>query len=82
MLVGRETLKAVLYTSPTCAPRKAAKKLLEQLGVEIEERDASRLTTELPGVAAVPVVVIGGEVIIGYSPERIRKAVNGKAPSG
>ena len=75
-------MRAILYSSPTCSPCRAAKKLLEQLGVEVEERDASRLAEELPGVAAVPVVVIGGEVIVGFSPERIRKAVNGKAPSG
>lgn len=68
-------MRAILYSSLTCNPCEAAKKLLEQLGLEVEERDASRLAEEIPGVASLPVVVIGGRVIVGYAPEEIRRAV-------
>ena len=64
-----------VYTTPTCAYCHALMNWLDEMGVEYEEMDA----TKEPGIAAVPVMEINGERIVGFDRPAIKKALKNMA---
>lgn len=60
-----------VYTTPTCAYCHALMNWLDEMGVEYEEKDA----TKEPGIAAVPVTEINGERIVGFDRPAIKRAL-------
>jgi len=68
-----------IYTSPTCGYCHQAKRFLSQRGVNFTERDVSvdRAAAEeivrLTGQMGVPVIVVDGEVVIGFDRARLEQ---------
>ncbi len=60
-----------VYTTPTCVYCHALMDWLDELKVEYKEIDAS----SVEDIAAVPVVEIGGERIVGFDRPAIKKAL-------
>ena len=66
-----------IYTTPTCPYCKMAKSYLSLKGFSYEEFDVSTNSSalkemvDLSGQMGVPVIVIDGEVIVGFNKERI-----------
>jgi glutaredoxin-like YruB-family protein len=79
-----------LYTSPTCGYCHQAKRYLTERGVQFTERDVSvdRSAAEdmirETGQTGVPVIVVDGEVVIGFDRARLDQLIsgagNGKRP--
>jgi glutaredoxin len=71
--------EVVIYTTPTCQYCPAAKRWLEDHGVTYTEYDVSRdpvRATEmyrLTGQGAVPVIRVGGQVMVGFDPLQLAK---------
>lgn len=69
--------KVVLFTQPDCPPCQVVKLFLTERGVLFEDRDitldptAARDLTEKYSSHSTPTLVIGEEVMIGFSPERL-----------
>src|SRR5258708_22765108 len=84
--------EVVIYTTPTCAYCAAAKRWFKDHGVSYTEHDVSRdpvKATEmyrLTGEGSVPVIRIGGQVMIGFDPLQLAKllpdAGNGNGAAG
>ncbi len=75
--------KIELYTQPGCAPCKEAVRFLEARGVPYVEYDVTqdtkaldRLLDEL-GSRQTPTIVVDGEVLIGFDPERLAELIDG-----
>ena len=75
-----------LFSLSTCSHCKAVKELLSRHAVEAEVIDVDRLTGDRRKAVietvkgynervSFPTIVIGGEVIVGYKADRIRKAL-------
>ena len=60
-----------IYTKPTCAYCHALMSWLDEMGVEYEEKDA----TKEPDIAAVPVTEINGERIVGFDRPASKRAL-------
>ena len=60
-----------VYTTPTCVYCHALMNWLDEMGVEYEEKDA----TKEPDIAAVPVTEINGERIVGFDRPAIKRAL-------
>lgn len=69
--------KVTVYSTPTCPWCSRAKQYLKQLGVPYEDKDvsvdigAAREMVRLSGQMGVPVLVIDGNVIVGFDKRRI-----------
>ena len=84
--------EVVIYTTPTCTYCAAAKRWFKDHGVSYTEHDVSRdpvKATEmyrLTGQGSVPVIRIGGQVMIGFDPLQLAKllpdAGNGNGAGG
>lgn len=61
-----------VYTTPTCVYCHALMDWLDEKNIEYEEIDAS----SVEGIAAVPVVEINGERIVGFDRPAIKKALS------
>lgn len=76
-----ETPRIVMYTTSWCGYCRKARGVLDQLGVAYDELDieksaTARLTRDrLAPTCGVPVIDFGGEVVCGFSEERIRGLV-------
>ena len=70
-----------VYSTPTCPWCKKAKQFLEDKGVNFEDLDVStdheaqQKMLEKSGQMGVPVLDIGGEIIVGFDKERIKNAL-------
>ena len=75
-----------MYTLSTCSHCKAAKRFLDKCTVQYEFTDVDLLTgddrasvlADLRGLnpkCSVPTIIIGGEVIIGFDEDAIKKAL-------
>ena len=60
-----------VFTTPTCIYCHALMDWLDQLGVEYQECDA----TKVPGISAVPVTQIGDQTIVGFDRPAIKRAL-------
>jgi glutaredoxin 3 len=72
-----------IYTTPTCGYCYQAKSFLDQLGVEYNEHDVSRdraaaeEMVRLTGQMGVPVIVVDGQVVIGFDRARLQQLLDG-----
>lgn len=70
----------ILYTQPNCRPCQAAKDFLSQKGITfvvkdvVSDEEAQRELIAL-GSRSTPTVRIGNQVMIGFSPAKILKAL-------
>ena len=68
-----------IYTTPTCGYCHQAKKFLDELGVNYTEDDVSRdraaaeEMAQLTGQMGVPVIVVDGQVLIGFNRARLEQ---------
>lgn len=74
-------MKAVVYTSKTCAPCSSLKKYLDHKGIEYELRDIemprwAHIVNTLTGRVIVPVTVLNGHIITGLNYSAIAKAID------
>ncbi len=71
--------EVVIYSTPTCPYCEAAKNFFNQNNIVYtdynvqEDHEKAREMVELSGQMGVPVIVIDGEVIIGFDEPRIRE---------
>lgn len=76
-----EATKVIVYSTPTCPYCHAAKDFLKANNVEFKDIDVSKdqkaagEMIEKSGQMGVPVLEIGGQVIIGFDKEKIKKAL-------
>ncbi len=78
--------KVIVYTSSTCPHCKTAKKFLEQKKYEFIEKNVQTdpgASAELQALGAqgVPTFKIGEQVIVGFNPSAIEKALASKVMS-
>ena len=65
--------KVVVYSTPTCPYCKRAKDYLSQKGIKFvnhnvaEDRDAAKEMIKKSGQMGVPVIIIDGEVVVGFN---------------
>lgn len=75
--------KIIIYSTPTCAYCKKAKVYLQGKGIEYTDIDVSQNETaqkemlEKSGTMSVPVIDIGGRVIVGFDKDKIDEALSG-----
>ncbi len=73
--------KIIIYTTSWCPFCDAAKEYFKNKGVEYEEKNvendiqAREEMIEKSGQLGVPVIDIGGKIIVGFSPEEIEEAL-------
>lgn len=60
-----------VFTTPTCAYCHALMDWLDDMGVQYEEVDASKIS----GIKSVPVTEINGQKIVGFDRPAIKKAL-------
>ena len=71
-----------IYSTPTCPYCKMAKEYMKENNVEYKEVDvaadekAAEEMIEKSGQMGVPVIDIGGEIIVGFDREAIKKALD------
>ena len=74
-------LKPIIYTTITCPFCKMAKNYFQQNGIEYEEKDVTHDTAlqqemiNKSGQFAVPVIDIGGKIIVGFQKAQIEDAL-------
>lgn len=77
------TKKVIVYSTPTCPYCVYAKNFFKKKGVSFEDVDVSkdyaraREMVEKSGQMGVPVIDIGGEIIIGFQPEVFEALITG-----
>lgn len=75
-------MAVTVYTTPTCVYCKATKQFLADHKVAYEERnvvedeDARSEMIEKSGQMGVPVIDVGGEVVIGFSKKRLAELLS------
>ena len=73
--------KVKVYSTPTCPWCHKAKEFLEENKIEFEDinvaedQEAASEMIEKSGQRGVPVIEIDGEIIVGFNPEAIKKAL-------
>ena len=73
-----------IYTTPTCPWCKKTKEWMKEKKIKYTEYDvannekARKKMTEISGQSGVPVLEIGGQIIVGYDPKAIEKALKKK----
>ncbi|MBR3175921.1 glutaredoxin family protein [Candidatus Saccharibacteria bacterium] len=60
-----------IYTTPTCVYCHALMDWLDEMGIEYEEKDATRESD----ITTVPVTEINGERIVGFDRPAIKRAL-------
>ena len=73
--------KVKVYSTPTCPWCHRAKEFLDELKVEyddinvVEDQKAAEEMVNKSGQRGVPVIDIDGEIIVGFNPDAIKKAL-------
>ena len=71
----------VVYSTPTCGPCKAAKAFLASRGVAFQEVNVAEdlegreALIRQTGQLAVPVIVVGDEVVLGFNRPRLAEVL-------
>lgn len=74
-----QSKQVVVFTQPDCPPCLAVKKFLAERGISYIEKDVSQDQAAVFELVrkynsrSTPTVVIGGEVLIGFNPDRIEE---------
>lgn len=69
--------KVVIYSTPTCPFCKRAKEYLSRKGISYveynvaQDRDKAKEMTQKSGQMAVPVIIIDGEIVVGFNQSRL-----------
>lgn len=69
--------KVIIYSTPTCVYCKMAKRYFDEHEVAYEEKDVAQDLVAREEMVAkseqlgVPVIDVGGEIIVGYDQERL-----------
>ncbi len=69
--------KVILFTTPTCSYCNAAKRYLRERGIQFRDVDVSRDTAAArdmvrrSGQSGVPVIDIGGKIVVGFDRAKI-----------
>ena len=73
--------KVIVYSTPTCPYCVAAKDFLKENKIEFKDIDVSKdqkaaqEMIEKSGQMGVPVLEVGGQIIVGFDKEAIKKAL-------
>ena len=76
-----KSAKVKVYSTPTCPYCHAAKDFLKENKIEFEDIDVSKDQTaaqdmiEKSGQMGVPVIDIGGTIIVGFDKDAMKKAL-------
>jgi glutaredoxin-like YruB-family protein len=71
--------KVVTYSTPTCPYCKRAKEYLSQKGISYtdidvaQDREKAREMAEKSGQMSVPVIIIDGEIVVGFNQVQLDK---------
>ncbi len=71
--------KVVIYSTPTCPYCKRAKEYLSRRGISYtdidgaQDREKAKEMTEKSGQMSVPVIIIDGEIVVGFDQSRLDK---------
>lgn len=71
-----------VYGTPTCPYCRQTKEFLKKNNIEFEDIDVSsnqqqaQQMRDKTGQMSVPVIDIGGQVIVGFNPQELRNALN------
>ena len=71
--------KVVIYSTPTCPYCKRAKEYLSQKGISYtdidvaQDREKAREMAEKSGQMSVPVIIIDGEIVVGFNQVQLDK---------
>ena len=74
--------KVVIYSTPTCPHCRRAKDYLSRKGIPFvdrnvaQDRDAAKEMIEKSGQMGVPVIIIDGEVVIGFNQTQLDKVLS------
>lgn len=74
--------KVVIYSTPTCPYCKRAKDYLSRKGISYvdinvaQDRDAAKEMIQKSGQMGVPVLVIDGEVVVGFNQAQLDKLLS------
>ncbi len=74
-------MKVKIYSSPTCPYCQMAKSFFKSQKIDFEDVDVTKdqqkveEMVKLSGQMGVPVIVIGDQIIVGFDPEEIKKAL-------
>jgi len=72
-----EEKNVVIYTTPTCVYCKAAKEFFQENDIKYEEKnvatdqEAQQAMVQKSGQMAVPVIDVGGEIVIGFDKDKL-----------
>lgn len=78
---AKKAANVIVYSTPTCPYCQAAKEYLKENKVAYKnidvskDQDAAQEMIEKSGQMGVPVIDIGGEIIVGFDKEAIKKAL-------
>ena len=74
-------MKIKIYSTPTCPYCIAAKKFFKERNIEFEDinvslsQEKAQEMIELSGQMGVPVIMIDGQMIIGFDQQKIEKII-------
>ena len=72
-----EEKKVTIYTTPTCVYCKSAKEFFQENGIKYEEKnvatdqEAQQVMVQKSGQMAVPVIDVGGEIVVGFDKDKL-----------
>ena len=71
-----EEKKVTIYTTPTCVYCKSAKEFFQENGIKYEEnvatdQEAQQVMVQKSGQMAVPVIDVGGEIVVGFDKDKL-----------
>lgn len=75
-------MKIIVYSTPTCPYCNMAKEFFKEHNIEFDDIDVSQdqksamEMVQKSGQMGVPVIDLGGEIIVGFDLPRIKKALN------
>ncbi len=78
----RKQPRVIIFTTPTCSFCKAAKRYLRARGIRFKDVDvsrdpvAARDMVRRSGQQGVPVIDIGGKIVVGFDRKRIDELLN------
>lgn len=79
MATTKKTPRVIIFTTPSCSFCRTAKKYLRQKGVRFKDVDVSRDSAaardmvKRSGQQGVPVLDIGGKIVVGFDRPKIDK---------
>lgn len=81
-------MEVVVYTTPTCPYCRQAKEFLRQKGIPFVEKDVTsnpahaQEMIQVSGQRGVPVLIINGQVIVGFNRPLIEQVLSSAGPTG